>query len=244
MSEQRHPVYDDRIEALEIATGGFAELLARASGDEAVPGCPGWSVRDLGLHLGTVHRWAASIVLSGRMQREPEPLVRVDLASWYPSAAGALVAALRAVDPDEPTPNFARLYETAAFWPRRQLHEVTVHAFDLAQALGLPEPVLAPELAADGVDELLTVFFPRLVARGSAPDVRDTVRLSALDTGDAWVVGPGEIPNLLPPETRAAASIEGSAADLYLALWGRVPADRLAVTGDAAGTLLAGPTSV
>lgn len=233
----------ERLSAVEDAVGGFADLLARARGDEPVPTCPGWTTRDLGLHLGSIHRWAAGIVLSGGLQDEPTPVVRGPLAEWYRGTAEALVAALRAVDPAEFTPNFAHIQETAAFWRRRQLHEVTVHTVDLARALGRTHPV-APELAADGVDEVLRVFFPRLVARGAAPDVRAPVRIAATDTGDAWVVAPGPVPVVLEPDAPAAAGIAGSAADLYLGLWGRGGVDRLAVDGAAAAALLGGPTSV
>lgn len=234
----------DRSSALQHSIKSFGELLADGSGDEPVPTCPGWNVRDLALHLGSIHRWAASIVLSGAMQREVEPLVRQDLASWYRGTGAALTAVLAAVDPDEPTPNFAKIMETAAFWTRRQLHEVTVHMVDLAQALGLPQPELSPSLAADGVDELLTVFFHRLVQRGETPDVRANVRVAANDTGDTWVIGPGERPVLLPIDAPTEASIEGTAAELYLVLWGRAKPDRLTVRGEAAAALLAGPTSV
>ena len=240
------PPRSEHLRDLGAAIERFARLLARAAGDEPVEHCPGWSTRDLALHLGSIHRWAAAIVLSASMPpAEPEPLVRGELADWYRDTGDALLAALRAVDPAEPTPNFARVHETAAFWPRRQLHEVTVHTVDLAHALGLSPPEIPGELAADGVDELLTVFFARLAARGSAPDVRANVRLRALDTGDDWVLGradAGEAPALLQLGAPAEASIEGAASDLYLALWGRAPHSLLRVTGEEAEALLVGPT--
>ena len=33
------------------------ELFATAELGAAVPSCPGWSVRDLVVHLGNLHRW-------------------------------------------------------------------------------------------------------------------------------------------------------------------------------------------
>ena len=112
----------DHMTLLGEATDRFASLVREASGDEPVPACDPWLVRDLVEHVGTVHRWAASIVLSGQRLSEPEPLVVGDPADWYAGTAAALIAALRAVDPAEPVPNFSRIDETAAFWPRRQLH--------------------------------------------------------------------------------------------------------------------------
>ncbi len=236
----------DAIDALEAAIARFTGLLSQASGEEEVPTCPGWNVRDLVIHLGTIHRWAAAIVLSGQMARKPRPIVRGGLAHWYSGTSSALVAALKAVEPDEPVPNFGTLDETAAFWVRRQLHEVIVHTCDLAMACGVAEPELElpAELTADGIDELLTVFFRRLVANGSPPDVRESIRITATDIGTTWVVGQGEIPELLPTGSAVNATIEGTAQDLYFALWGRTPIDRLDIQGEAARALLDGPTSL
>ena len=97
---------------------------ARATGDEPVPSCPDWTTRDLIQHLGTIHRWAGAIVLSGQRQNLPKPIFGEDLVEWYAGTAAALLAALQAVDVDEPTPNFSLIDETAGFFHRRQMHEV------------------------------------------------------------------------------------------------------------------------
>ena len=128
--------------------------LESLEGDEPVPACPGWTTADLVRHLGSIHRWAAAIVLSGqRIVDEPDARATEPLDEWYAGTATALIAALQAVDPDEPVPNFARIDEVAGFWPRRQLHETCVHRVDLAQALGLPDFAwdVDPEVAGDGV---------------------------------------------------------------------------------------------
>jgi uncharacterized protein (TIGR03083 family) len=239
----------DHLRLLDDATTRFAALVREATLDEPVPACSPWAVRDLAEHVGTMHRWAASIVLSGQRLVEPEPLVAGDPADWYAGTAAALLAALRAVAPSEPVPNFSRIDETAAFWPRRQLHEVTVHVVDLLQALGRDESqwVVPAELAADGVDEVLRVFFPRMTARGSRPDVRSRIRLVADDLDRSWVVAPPESddgpPVLLHPGTEVEAVVSGSARDLYLALWHRVPRERLRFEGDGGIALLDGPTT-
>lgn len=236
---------------LGAAVGRFASWAAGAGGDEPVPSCPGWTLFDLVEHLGTIHRWSASIVLSGQRIPPPRPVVTDPPADWYAGTAAALLVALRAVDPEEPIPNFSRIDERAAFWPRRQLHETTVHAVDAAQALGLDETAwdVDPAIAADGVDEVLQVFFPRLTARGNRPDVRAPVRLVATDLDVSWVIAPGSDPDGPPVQRHAAThdaddSVSGRAVDLYLGLWRRVGLDRLRIDGDAAHALMAGPTSV
>ena len=223
----------DYLLELGAAMARFAELQGEATGDEEVPACPGWTTTELTEHLGTIHRWGAGIVLSGQRIDVPKPIVGDLLLEWYAGTATALLSALQAVNVDEPVPNFARIDERAGFWRRRQMHETTVHRVDAAQALGLDESYwrVGPELAADGVEEVLRVFFPRMTARGKGPDVRARTRLTATDTGQNWLIGPAEgdglPPVLLHTSYDADTTVEGTASDLYLALWQRVPAERL-----------------
>ena len=183
----------DHMLELGSAMSRFAELVGKATGDEPVPACTPWTVRDLTTHLGAIHRWAAATVLSGQRLADPVPLVTEPIVEWYAGTATALLSALQAVSPDEPVPNFSYVDERAAFWPRRQMHETTVHAVDAAQALGLDEGdwTVEPSVAADGVDEVLQVFFPRMTARQRRPDVRSRIRLVATDYGQSWLVAPG-----------------------------------------------------
>ena len=237
----------DHVSHLGDAMTRMASFVGKAEGDEVVPGCPGWTVGDLTIHLGTIHRWAASIVLSGLRLSEPKVLATEPRNDWYAGTATALLAALQAVDPTEFIPNFSLMNETAAFWPRRQLHETTIHAVDASQALKLGDEafVIDGDVADDGIDEVLSVFFPRMTARGRRPDVSARVRVTATDTGRSWIIGPSEdpagTPILLHPTLDADAELSGTASDLYLGLWRRSPHDRLETDGDAANRMLAGP---
>lgn len=225
----------------------LAERIGRSSGEESVPGCPGWTMGDLTRHVGTQHRWSAAIVLSGQRLDEPDVIVTEPLIDWYAGTATALLAAFEAVEPTEPTPNFSLLGETAAFWARRQLHETMIHSIDAAQALGDPEDSydVTADVAADGIDEVLSTFFPRLTARGHRPHVSGRVRVTATDTGRSWVVAgtddPTGPPILLHPTLDADAELSGTAADLYLGLWRRSPHYRIKAEGEAAKRLLDGP---
>lgn len=227
----------------------FASLASLGTGEEPVPSCDGWTMADLVAHLGTIHRWAAGIVISGQRIADPQPLITEPRADWYAGTAAALLAVLQAVSPAEPTPNFSRIGETAAFWPRRQLHETIVHIVDAQQALGFGETdwTVPSALAADGIDEVLQVFFPRLTARGRRPDVRSRIRLVATDVEQSWIIGPGEgdtgTPVQLHSSREADAVVTGSASDLYLALWHRVPRSRLQFDGHDGIALLDGPTT-
>lgn len=232
---------EDPLILLGREMAGFAELAGHVGGDEPVPACPGWTTGDLIAHVGAVHRWAAAIVLSGeRIADEPVPIVTEPLDEWYAGNATALVAALQAVDPDEPTPNFARIDEFAGFWPRRQLHETAIHRVDLLQALGRPEFTwdIDPEVAADGIAEVVRVFGRRLTDRGMRPVVEAPFRLVATDLERSWIVAPDENdpagpPRLAQREIEVEGEAVGTAADLYLAVWGRQPAALVAPEGAA-----------
>ncbi len=225
-----------------------AALVSRIQGDEPVPACPGWTSADLVTHLGSVHRWAAAIVLSGeRIAEEPAARATEPLEEWYAGTATALIAALQAVDPDEPVPNFARIDEVAAFWPRRQLHETCVHRVDLAQSLGRPERTwdIDPLVAADGIAEVIRVFGRRLTDRGLRPRVDAPIRLVATDVERSWIVAPdeddpGAAPKLVQREIEVEGEAVGTATDLYLALWNRLPVSAVAPSG-AAVAYFAGP---
>lgn len=239
----------DHMLELGSAMSRFAELVGKASGDEPVPACPDWTVRDLTTHLGAIHRWAAATVLSGQRLHGAEPLVTDPIVEWYAGTATALLSALQAVSPDEPVPNFSYVDERAGFWSRRQMHETTVHAIDAAQALGLDEEDwgVAPSIAADGVDEVLQVFFPRMTARRQRPDVRSRIRLVATDTHESWLVAPGDgdlgPPLQLHPSLDADGSVSGTAVELYLALWKRMGPERLDFEGVDGRILFDGPTT-
>ena len=233
----------DHPSEFERAAGDFSAALGWVDPDAVVPACPGWTVADLALHLGSGQRWAASVLLSGRSQKVPQVLrTAISWADWYAGTSAALLAAIRAVDPDEPCWNFAPVDQRAEFWARRRLHETVIHLVDLAQA-GLAageqlDPGLAvvpAEIAADGVDEVFEVFLPRMRARGFAPAVTRQIGVRATDTGDEWTLSPvpqGDRPRVERGRAAGEAVLSGTASELELCLWKRLPATVLTVEGD------------
>ncbi|MET0433309.1 MAG: maleylpyruvate isomerase family mycothiol-dependent enzyme [Cellulomonas sp.] len=240
------------LDALAAAQDAFAALLAEADPAAPVPGCAPWTVTDLALHLGGVHRWAAAMArredddgVDPVEPREPAPL-----RAFYREQADVLQDTLRSLGPDAPASTLVGP-GPAAFWHRRQLHETLVHLHDLAAAAGAPHPVADPALWADTVDEVVTVMTPRQVRLGRMAALGRPVRLVADDAGRSWLLGapaggqPG--PAGACPEAAAEAAtpsvpdaapvtVAGPARALALLLWGRTPADdpALTVTGDRA----------
>jgi hypothetical protein len=62
---------DTCYEAITAGAGSIAAALASAP-DADVPGCPGWDVAKLALHLGLIYTWAGQQV----RERRTEPLDR------------------------------------------------------------------------------------------------------------------------------------------------------------------------
>lgn len=238
----------DLLDVLADVQDAFAALLARADLDAPVPACGTWTVTELALHLGGVHRWAAGMArgVDGDDVEPTEPRERATLLAFYLEQAARLRATLHELGPDAPALTLVGP-GPAAFWHRRQVHETLVHLHDLADAAGVPHPVDDPALWADTVDEVVTVMAPRQVRLGRIDAPEAAVSLVATDAGHAWVLGGGggvEDPTDGAgaadggPTDRTSAPVEvsGPARTLALLLWGRTRADApgLAVTGDRA----------
>ncbi|MEV6288283.1 maleylpyruvate isomerase family mycothiol-dependent enzyme [Kribbella sp. NPDC051770] len=224
----------DLLGELDRTAAELAEVFDSVDPSAAVPSCPGWTVADLALHIGSGQRWSASVLLSGREQQRPEVLLTtISWSDWYAGTTAALLAAIRAVDPAEPCWNFAPVDQRAAFWPRRRLHETTIHLVDAHQAAGRTTDGISPVVAADGVDEVFEVFMPRVLARGFAPAVTRRMGVLAVDTGDAWTLTPGEgAPGVERGRADGDIVLSGRAEDLLLALWKRIPPAQLTIEGD------------
>ncbi|MFF9344658.1 maleylpyruvate isomerase family mycothiol-dependent enzyme [Streptomyces sp. NPDC014773] len=230
----------EHIDALETAGRALAGAAEAAGTDAPVPACPGWRIRDLLRHTTTVHRWATGFVIEGHREYradggEPD-LDGAALLAHYREGHAALVAALRAAPETLAAWTFLPAPSPLAFWARRQAHETTVHRADAESALPEGPGPVGPELAADGVDELLAGFHARDRSRVRADRPR-TLRIRTTDTGDVWTVRLSAAPPVTERGGAAAsgpadAEVSGTAERLYLTLWNRLPASGVAVTGD------------
>ncbi|WP_030610728.1 maleylpyruvate isomerase family mycothiol-dependent enzyme [Streptomyces sclerotialus] len=241
----------DYVETLRGDGQLLADAADRAGPDASVPACPDWQVRDLLTHIGRVHRWATGYVTGATEGRTRPPeapdLDGSKLVEWVREGHGALVAALAAAPADLSCWTFLSAPSPLAFWARRQAHETAMHRIDAEAALGAGFSPIAPEFAADGIDELLTGFLARDRGRGrttSAKElyIRTTDAPGADGTGNAaWRVRLSDGPPRTERVTatgaddgvpgRAAVAggpapdcvLEGPAADLYAMLWNRLP---------------------
>lgn len=228
----------DHLEGLRAALLAFVRYAERAGLAAPVPTCPGWTVRDLVAHTGMVHRWAAAslrgeILSDAETQAfETDGLACPDALEWLRDGAIEFVQAFTDCPDDAEAPVFLRdAPSPRAFWARRQCHETTIHAVDaLCAALGRAprgeDTWLTPELARDGIDELLGGFLTRRRSRLRS-DEPGVLVVAPDDAGEWWEVAVGAEPAVT---TRRAGAPEegdweltGGSADLYVRLWNRGP---------------------
>lgn len=193
----------DHLALLEAEVAAMTESLRAADPAAPVASCPGWTVRDLADHVTSVHRW----VLATLSSQEPAPFDDTpcgdDLAAGYAEQAHALLDRLTELPPDHECWTFDRNNHTAGFWRRRQVHEISVHRWDLAPY------AMSDEVAEDGIDEILEFMLPRQVAMGRTTLPDGVLRL--VSPRRTWDIGTGE----------PLLSVEAPAAELLLSLWGR-----------------------
>jgi uncharacterized protein (TIGR03083 family) len=218
------------------------------SAEMPVPTCPGWVTRDLIRHVGGVQRWATSFVAEARAEPGSQTLEEVaggwpsdeEQADWFEAGYLRLVSVLEAAPPDLQCWTFMAAPSPLAFWSRRQAHETAIHRVDAELAAGRTVAHLSrctPAFAADGIDELVTGFWPRRSATARA-ETPVTLGVGCTDDDGAWVVtmGPEGVQTSVGAG-EAACSVRGAACDLYFALWNRGGSESLQIEGD--GVVLA-----
>ena len=148
---------------LELLDDDLEALLAAATDLGAdVPGCPGWTVRDLLSHVIGVYRHKVAALSADAAPEErgegwgallPDDDPREVLREEY----AALRTALTARGPEAATWTWWPAEQTVGFWVRRMAQETAVHRWDAETAAhGVAGAgVIDPELADDGIDELL-----------------------------------------------------------------------------------------
>lgn len=227
---------------LAAETSTLASAADEAGLAAAVITCPGWTVADLVLHIGEVHRWATAAVASkaaklGDVPADylgelPDAAGTVD---WFRDGAARLCATLAAADPAVDYAAFLNdpIAPRLLFWARRQTMETSMHRVDAESATGRCTG-FAPDVALDGIDEFLTGFLPRSRTTLCA-DAPRTLQIAPDYTACRWTVSIGpELPVTTRQASDADCTISGTASDIYLALWNRASLDALRISGDGA----------
>jgi uncharacterized protein (TIGR03083 family) len=213
--------------------------LAAGHHERRVPACPDWTVADLLGHLGGVYSWVSLIADAGgerpAVSRDQPPEDRGALVSWFRDQRDAVLDALTRREPTEPAWVFVHPEPaTIGWWRRRQALETAIHLHDVEQAAGSPGS-LQPELASDGVDEVLTELLPGYLARRPVAELQGTLHLHSTDAPGEWYLDFSQ-PDLevRREHAKAGTALRGPAEGLFLWAWNRRSAEEagLEVFGD------------
>ena len=208
----------ERTEHLEhVRDGGRALISACAAAPEAaVAACPGWTNADLVEHVRMVWGFVAAQVRAA----DPSAPSRPDPAPEADDALDDLVQLLSSTDPGQPAWNWSPDL-TVGFWVRRMASETAIHRWDAEEAAGSPSPI-DPDLAADVVDEAVTVMFS-YQRRGRVEDhPAASLHLHRTDGRGEWLLVPGPCGLTVTTEhAKADVAVAGTASDLALFVWGR-----------------------
>jgi uncharacterized protein (TIGR03083 family) len=222
---------DDYLPVLQRADARFADAAAEAvlarGWSAPVPGCPGWRLSDLVWHLAEVQHFWAWVVRTRALDPStyPAPARHPDdeLLGFLAAQNAELETALAGADPAERVWTWAP-QQDVAFVLRRQTHEAVVHTVDVEQVLGDVRPIPA-DVGLDGLDEWLEAMVPGALPKGAPADAHPVV-FHAVDADAERTLFPGTRPFPI-------AAVTGTAGDLMLAVWRRVPLEVLTVDGDA-----------
>jgi len=244
--------FGQEIAAFEVA----GREAVRSQSAPAVPSCPQWTVTDLVLHLGFVHRLVGRVV--GERMRQPpvdedrswlglpgpwrdwlpparaprQSPVPSGLLDWFQAGAAELAKLFRAADPGEQVWTWSADH-SVGFWQRMQAIEAAVHRWDAQNAVGAAQPIDAA-LAADAIAQTFEVMLPMRRAVAKAPPGQGERFVFRRTEGpEAWEVRfDGDAVLLGAPQGAYDIQIEGTASDLALFLWQRDVNSDLAVRGD------------
>jgi uncharacterized protein (TIGR03083 family) len=242
---------DRYVAEIEASTAGLAEILVEHDESLPIPTCPDWTLRQLVTHVGRGHRWAAEITRTRSdafipFREVPDgklPDDRAEQRAWLRAGAARIVDAVREAGSDVvwsfagPVP--------AGFWIRRIAHETLVHRADAQLAAGAePEPVIDAEVAADAIDEWLTLLADGILGnsdgRTEALPAGAGLHIHATDAGlggGEWTIrhDAGGL-TVEPCHGRGDAALTGPAVSLLLVLMRRRPVSDPALTvyGDSA----------
>lgn len=242
----------DYLNAIRTESARFGGVLRNLDAAGAVPSCPEWSVADLTWHLAEVQYFWASIV--GGLLDSPESVTELDrpqdaaLPDLFDVQTTRLLEALTSRSLDDGCWSWHDSGHTVGWVLRRQAHEALIHRVDAELAAASPTSVDI-ELAADGVDEILTVVLDATPLPDWASFMPDgsTAMIELPQRSKSWALELGRFTGTSPntgssyddPALRVISAVStptaivtGPAADLDLWLWGRGSLDNVALTGD------------
>ncbi len=213
---------------LELATRGLKEQ---------VPSCPGWDVAEVVWHTAGVYEHKVRVMADNAW---PSPWPPADFddreeIGFLREAKDDLFAEFSRHAFHEQTTTFSKDDTTIGFWARRMALEVAVHRYDAELAHGDPTTI-APDLALDGIDEVLRVTLAGPWWDGRVDTEHPVDAVVAVDSGGAhWScdVRRKAVSVSRDASTAPVAGVTGDPMPVFLWLWGRVGDEGVEITGEA-----------
>jgi uncharacterized protein (TIGR03083 family) len=228
------------------------EAVRGADLSVSVPTTPDWTLAELLRHIGGNLRAAETAVRTGIAVTAPQEQVPdaagpagddpSALLAWLADAAARFAGTLREAGPAGTAQVWA-FQRPTAFWARRAANDLVIHRADAAGAVGADYTV-APELAADAIDELLELMSdPEIAASPRMAELRvpgKSIHLHADGSDPAlsaeWLIelGPDGF-TWRHGHEHATVALRGPLTDVLLVFYRRLPPDsaRVEVLGDA-----------
>jgi uncharacterized protein (TIGR03083 family) len=210
--------------------------------DVTVPSCPDYTVGSLLVHTaGVCWFWVEALIkggFPGRPQRpegDTDPLrMDTDPVRLHTEQLERVLDELPKHDPDDATWTWFPPEQRVGFWYRRAAQELSIHRWDVENAVGDPLPI-DPTLAVDGTDEFLAVFSPASPMRGASERFDgdgEVLRFEATDVPASWNLVAR--PDRFEDDDSATPDVVGraTASDVNLFVWGRIGPDALKIEGD------------
>jgi len=232
----------DHLEPLRAESDRFAAAISGADPGARVPSCPDWDLRELVAHLGRVQRFWAGVIERGEdvEPQDPDESLRPaegeDLVTWFRAGADDLLAAVAAAPPDRPAWTWWEAPRVAGAIARHQVQEAAVHRWDAEVASGRPGTPLDPDAAADALDEFIHITVVEHHRWTPWPGGSGVVELAPTDVAATrWVAlgDGGPVPATAAPGA-PDATLAGTASDLLLLLYRRIPLGGVTAGGNRA----------
>jgi uncharacterized protein (TIGR03083 family) len=212
----------------------FADFIAQAM-NRSIASCEPWLGTDLLWHMIEVH-YSWKFIVETHLMNPDEYVPRSrpadnDLLSEYRTGLDELINVLSSLDPGRSCWTWAGIHDVA--WViRRMAHETAVHAWDALCATGNTSEIDAV-LASDGIDEFVHVMVKSNV-REDEEHLTGSVHIHCTDVDGEWLIVPTDRSEVVVTREHAKGdcAIRGSASQLLLGLWRRIPMSSLEVIGN------------
>ncbi|THV29972.1 hypothetical protein [Glycomyces paridis] len=230
----------DYLTELKTEAAGLRSVCEPEVLDRVAPSRPDTTVAGILLDLARLYRWAVAAMLTPVADDDlPEPPLAVAsgpaVLDVFDQALAAVLDAVESRPAESPAWTWAPVEWRAEFWHRRVAVASAVARWDLQMAVGATAPVPAA-LASEAISEVFEAFLPVGARRGAHPGASGLVQLFAQDADATWFVRlrEGRVALLDQPDSVTAlqSRAAGSASDIALALWGRLPFGICDVVGD------------